>query len=128
MSCICYVPTKVPNHQTFPTHRVEKQSPVIPGGARSDNYHSVHWTKTRADQLFEYYLEEPLSMQCNRSDGFRFEGFDWEGAPITEFTPPRSTLRGNCQIPPELHWFKPLEVGHCDAFGECIYEDEKIKE
>ncbi|XP_062538904.1 tyramine beta-hydroxylase [Armigeres subalbatus] len=106
---------------------VEKQS-MTPGGARSDNYHSIHWTKTRSDQLFEYYLEEPLSMQCNRSDGFRFEGYDWEGAPITEFNPPRSTLRANCDIPPELHWFKPLEMGHCDVFGECIYEDEKIKE
>lgn len=101
---------------------------MSPAGARSDNYHSIHWTKTRSDQLFEYYLEEPLSMQCNRSDGFRFEGYDWEGAPITEFSPPRSTLRANCDIPLELRWFKPLEVGHCDVFGECIYEDEKIKE
>ncbi|XP_055585811.1 tyramine beta-hydroxylase [Uranotaenia lowii] len=110
---------------------VEKQ-PVDPDGARSTNYRGIHWTRTRAEQLFEYYLEEPLSMQCNRSDGLRFEGFDWEGAPITEFSPPKPStdaeLDGRCSIPSELHWFKPLEMGKCDAFRDCIYAEEKIKE
>ncbi|XP_055615641.1 tyramine beta-hydroxylase [Toxorhynchites rutilus septentrionalis] len=107
---------------------VEKQATVDPDGARSENYRSIQWTKTRAEQLFEYYLEEPLSMQCNRSDGMRYEGFDWEGAPITEFSPPRKTLKTSSRVSPELKWFKPLEVGKCDAFGECIYADEKLKE
>ncbi|XP_058445069.1 tyramine beta-hydroxylase isoform X1 [Malaya genurostris] len=107
---------------------VEQQNTVRPGEGRSDNYHNIQWTKARADQLLEYYLEEPLSMQCNRSDGFRFDGFNWEGAPVTEFSPPRRTLKEHCKIPSELHWFKPLEVGKCDAFGDCIYADEKIKE
>uniref|UniRef100_A0A8D8CEN9 Tyramine beta-hydroxylase n=2 Tax=Culex pipiens TaxID=7175 RepID=A0A8D8CEN9_CULPI len=107
---------------------VEKQIGVDPDGARSENYHQIRWNRPRADQLFEYYLEQPLSMQCNRSDGQRFEGFEWEGAPVTEFSPPRPALRESCHVSEELHWFKPVSVGKCDAFGECIYAEEKIKE
>lgn len=46
-------------------------------------YRTIEWTQPRVNELFTMYTNEPLSMQCNRSDGGRFEGFRWENAPIT---------------------------------------------
>ncbi|KAG8233749.1 hypothetical protein J437_LFUL003819 [Ladona fulva] len=46
----------------------------------SDNYGSVRWSPLEASLLSKVYEETPLSMQCNRSDGRRFQG-EWEGAP-----------------------------------------------
>ncbi|XP_035789242.1 tyramine beta-hydroxylase-like [Anopheles albimanus] len=113
---------------------VEKQERVVPGGARSDNYRAIHWTRTRANELLDVYLAEPLSMQCNRSDGTRFPGYDWEGAPITPFKlptvhPPTAAKEPRCpRTPAPLAWFKPLAEGHCDRFGECLYAEQKLKE
>uniref|UniRef100_A0AAG5DPF1 DOMON domain-containing protein n=1 Tax=Anopheles atroparvus TaxID=41427 RepID=A0AAG5DPF1_ANOAO len=118
---------------------VENQTSVVPGGARSNNYKSIHWTQTRAEELMDVYLTEPLSMQCNRSDGSRFDGFVWEDAPITQvkFPKPTSSSGYNQEIrttaktlcsQPTMNWFKPLMEGRCDRFGECIYAESKLKE
>lgn len=90
-------------------------------GGRFDNYRSIEYTKPRIDELYTMYIQEPLSMQCNRSDGYRFAGYNWEGAPITE---------AEIQVP--LHRDEvcenynpfgviPLEQGDCGYLGECIY-------
>ncbi|CAH2250212.1 jg6910 [Pararge aegeria aegeria] len=43
------------------------------------NYLSIRpWTPLRAKALHTLYTESPISMQCNKSDGNRFQG-DWEG-------------------------------------------------
>lgn len=47
-----------------------------------DNYLSITpWTRLRANTLHDLYTESPISMQCNKSDGTRFQG-DWEGIKI----------------------------------------------
>ncbi|KFB41858.1 AGAP010485-PA-like protein [Anopheles sinensis] len=119
------------NYFTY-MREVENQTSVVPGGARSENYKSIHWTRTRADELLDVYLTEPISMQCNRSDGTRFEGFHWEDAPITPFKLPTgsraSAKSGKTCHPLTLSWFKPLVEGRCDRYGECIYADSKVKE
>lgn len=66
------------------------------------------------------YVQEPLSMQCNRSDGNRFEGFNWEGAPITPVKIQLPIHRQNCENY-NPYWMNPLEEGACDLLGECIY-------
>lgn len=87
---------------------------------RSENYKAIRWTDTRVMELFSVYTQEPLSMQCNRSDGFRFEGYEWEGAPIT---PVKVQLlgRGDEACRRDHFWKKPIEDGLCDLLGECIY-------
>lgn len=87
---------------------------------RSENYKAIRWTVTRVMELYAVYTQEPLSMQCNRSDGTRFEGFNWEGAPIT---PVKVQLlpRGDLSCHRERFWKKPIEDGLCDLLGECIY-------
>ncbi|XP_052870102.1 tyramine beta-hydroxylase [Anopheles cruzii] len=117
---------------------VEKQTQIVPDGARSENYRSIRWTRGRVNELLDVYVSEPLSMQCNRSDGGRFEGFEWEDAPITPFRRPvrlqpaptmgKYAKDGCTGSPPALRWFKPLAEGHCDRFGECIYSETKQKE
>lgn len=100
---------------------MEHQNKIKIGGARSHNYRSIDWNKPRVDELYTMYIQEPLSMQCNRSDGIRFDGFNWEGAPLTE---------ANIQV--LLHRDKvcenynpfgviPLAQGDCGYLGECIY-------
>lgn len=102
-------------------HSREQQTQLISGGARSENYGSIDWTKSRIDELFTTYIREPLSMQCNQSDGSRFAGYNWEGAPTTQV---------DIQVP--LHRWEvcknynplvaiPLEQGDCGYLGECIY-------
>lgn len=98
----------------------EKQRIKV-GGARSANYRAIRWTNTRVDELYALYTQEPLSMQCNKSDGFRFDGFNWEGAPITPVkiqVPDRAD--GNCKR--NQYWTKPIEDGLCDLLDECIYQ------
>ncbi|CAK1580485.1 unnamed protein product [Parnassius mnemosyne] len=52
------------------------------------NYLSIKpWTPLRASALNALYTESPISMQCNKSDGNRFQG-DWEGLPIPKITLP----------------------------------------
>lgn len=105
----------------FSIFRREHQNKVSIHGARSQNYRSIEWTKPHIDELYGMYIQEPLSMQCNQSNGYRFPGYDWEGAPITQ---------ASIQIP--LHRFEacenfnpygviPLEQGDCGYLGECIY-------
>lgn len=48
-----------------------------------ENYLSIEWSKRRSDELIQFYLNAPLSAQCNRSDGNRFPGF-WTGLPPTK--------------------------------------------
>nr|AKL78855.1 tyramine beta hydroxylase [Chilo suppressalis] len=51
-------------------------------GSPRENYLAVNpWTPLRANALKELYTESPISMQCNKSDGNRFQG-DWEGLPL----------------------------------------------
>lgn len=52
------------------------------------NYLSIHpWTPLRVKALNALYTESPISMQCNRSDGNRFQG-DWEGITVPKITLP----------------------------------------
>ncbi|XP_059613065.1 tyramine beta-hydroxylase [Phlebotomus argentipes] len=88
-------------------------------GARSDNYRAIQWTKARVDILYTMYMREPLSMQCNRSDGHRFEGFAWEDAPVTPVPFEIPLERESCSF--RDFWTKPLAEGQCDLLGECIY-------
>lgn len=102
-------------------HRREHQEGIQSGGARSSNYRSIEWTKPRIDELFTMYIQQPLSMQCNQSDGQRFPGYNWEGAPITPVDIQVSLLRQ--EICENFNPFGviPLEQGECGYTGECIY-------
>lgn len=66
------------------------------------------------------YTQEPLSMQCNRSDGFRFDGFEWEGSKITPVTLQIPVQSGKCENYNPFGVI-PLEQGKCGFLGECIY-------
>lgn len=84
---------------------------------RAYNYKSIEWTLPHVNELLTMYTNEPLSMQCNKSDGHRFDGFNWEGAPITEvpIQPPfrySSCARGGKSL---------QNSDDCDMFGMCIY-------
>ncbi|XP_054744075.1 tyramine beta-hydroxylase [Anastrepha obliqua] len=98
----------------------EHQRGIKLNGARSKNYRSIKWTQPRVDQLYTMYIQEPLSMQCNKSDGYRFEDFDWEGAAVT---PVEIKIPMHGKLCPNYNplWLKPLEKGACDLLGECIY-------
>uniref|UniRef100_A0A034WQK7 Tyramine beta-hydroxylase n=1 Tax=Bactrocera dorsalis TaxID=27457 RepID=A0A034WQK7_BACDO len=98
----------------------EHQRGIRLSGARSKNYRSIKWTEPRVDQLYTMYIQEPLSMQCNKSDGYRFEGYNWEGAPVT---PVAIKIPMHSKLCPNYNplWLKPLEKGACDLLGECIY-------
>nr|CAA94391.2 tyramine-beta-hydroxylase [Drosophila melanogaster] len=101
--------------------RTEHQHGVHLNGARSSNYRSIEWTQPRIDQLYTMYMQEPLSMQCNRSDGTRFEGrSSWEGVAAT---PVQIRIPIHRKLCPNYNplWLKPLEKGDCDLLGECIY-------
>ncbi|KAI5633676.1 tyramine beta-hydroxylase [Phthorimaea operculella] len=53
-----------------------------------ENYLSVQpWTPLRVKALNTLYTESPISMQCNKSDGNRFQG-DWEGISIPKIKVP----------------------------------------
>ncbi|XP_034831774.1 tyramine beta-hydroxylase isoform X1 [Maniola hyperantus] len=45
------------------------------------------WTPLRAKALHMLYTESPISMQCNKSDGNRFQG-DWEGIRVPKIKLP----------------------------------------
>lgn len=98
----------------------EHQKTVNLNGARSKNYRSIKWTQPRIDQLYTMYVQEPLSMQCNKSDGHRFEGWQWEGVPITPVEIQVPIHRKSCHNYNPF-WMKPLDEGACDLLGECIY-------
>lgn len=90
------------------------------GGARSENYRSIDWTKTRIDELFATYVQEPISMSCNRSDGTHFDGYNWEGVASTPVKLQVAMHRATCS---KYNPFGviPLEQGRCGYLGECIY-------
>lgn len=98
----------------------EHQHKIRLNGARSANYHSIEWTQPRIDQLYTMYIQEPLSMQCNKSDGQRFNARNWEGVPTT---PVQIKIPIHRKLCPNYNplWLKPLEKGECDLLGECIY-------
>lgn len=102
------------------TYRKEDQ-PIDVTGARSENYRSINWTESHIDELYTMYVQEPLSMQCNRSDGHRFDGFNWEGAPITRAKVQVPIHRDACPQDYNSLGVIPLEQGRCGFLGECIY-------
>ncbi|XP_045498203.1 tyramine beta-hydroxylase [Colias croceus] len=62
------------------------------------NYLSIKpWTPLRAKSLDNLYTESPISMQCNKSDGNRFQG-DWEGIPIPKIKLPLQPQPRHCQL------------------------------
>lgn len=101
--------------------RREHQQKVSLNGTRSENYRSIEWTKPHVDELFGMYVQEPLSMQCNQSNGYRFPGYKWEGAPVTQasiMTPLKHFEVCENYNPYDVI---PLEQGECGYLGECIY-------
>ncbi|KAH8367012.1 hypothetical protein KR200_001524, partial [Drosophila serrata] len=105
--------------------RTEHQHGVHLNGARSSNYRSIQWSQPRIDQLYTMYVQEPISMQCNMSDGTRFqragvEHAGWEGVATT---PVQIRIPIHRKLCPNYNplWLKPLEKGECDLLGECIY-------
>lgn len=98
----------------------EHQKNIQINGARSENYRSIEWTKYRVDELWTMYTQEPLSMQCNRSDGYRFDNVEWEGSNITPVTLQLPVQNGKCENYNPFGVI-PLEQGKCGFLGECIY-------
>lgn len=84
------------------------------------NYRSIIWNQPKIDELYLMYIQEPLSMSCNKSDGNHFEGYNWEGAPITQVKV-QMPVRKNSKCMKPTKWMRPLQEGLCDIFGECIY-------
>ncbi|XP_002133496.2 tyramine beta-hydroxylase [Drosophila pseudoobscura] len=100
--------------------RTEHQRGIHLNGARSANYRSIEWSQPRVDQLYTMYIQEPLSMQCNTSDGGRFASQSWEGVAPTAVQIKIPIHRKLCPNYNPL-WLRPLEKGECDLLGECIY-------
>ncbi|EDW31042.1 GL15140 [Drosophila persimilis] len=100
--------------------RTEQQRGIHLNGARSANYRSIEWSQPRVDQLYTMYIQEPLSMQCNTSDGGRFASQSWEGVAPTAVQIKIPIHRKLCPNYNPL-WLRPLEKGECDLLGECIY-------
>lgn len=68
-------------------------------------------------------------MQCNRSNGLRFDGFEWENAPIPSFNLAPPDQSKTCSpVKSGIGWFRSLNNGLCDNYGDCIYADTKLKE
>lgn len=99
----------------------EHQQQVNVHGARSTNYRSIDWSKPHIDELYGMYVQEPLSMQCNQSNGYRFPGYDWEGTPITQATVQVPLRRFEACENFNPYGVIPLEQGDCGYLGECIY-------
>ncbi|CAH4028352.1 unnamed protein product [Pieris brassicae] len=60
------------------------------------NYLSIKpWTPLRTNSLHMLYSESPISMQCNKSDGNRFQG-DWEGIDIPKIKLPLKPVLRQC--------------------------------
>ncbi|KAK2157256.1 hypothetical protein LSH36_194g01002 [Paralvinella palmiformis] len=64
----------------------------------SDNYKSIDWSPLNVQLLQTYYDTAPLSMQCNRSDGARFPGVEWEGMPVPTVELPRAPDERPCLL------------------------------
>ncbi|XP_045448195.1 tyramine beta-hydroxylase [Melitaea cinxia] len=62
--------------------------PISRSSAPRGNYLAIApWTPLRARALHALYSEAPISMQCNKSDGNRFQG-DWEGIRVPKIKVP----------------------------------------
>lgn len=103
--------------------RNNHQSRIVSGGPRSANYVAIDWTKPLIDELFGLYTYDPLSMQCNRSNGERFEGADWEAAATVPYDLQLKPSRLDEWCPSRDHdeMDDPLEEGRCGYLGECEY-------
>ncbi|XP_041979262.1 tyramine beta-hydroxylase isoform X2 [Aricia agestis] len=79
--------------------RFEKEYDYMPisyTASPRHNYLSIQpWSPLRATALHGLYTESPISMQCNRSDGNRFQG-DWEGIRVPKIRFPLPPKRRNC--------------------------------
>lgn len=103
------------------SNRREHQQEVTLKGARSENYRAIDWIKPHIDELYGMYVQEPLSMSCNQSNGNHFPGFDWEGAPITEASIQVPMRRFDVCENYNPYGVVPIEQGDCGYLGECIY-------
>lgn len=105
-------------------HSVEQNEAVVPGGPRSDNFEAIHWTEQRnVDLLYSLYTNAPLSMQCNRSDGMRFDG-DWEGVPPVLYdvqVKMESAVADETCPGYNPYFLMPLQQGVCGYMGDCVY-------
>ncbi|CAH0715379.1 unnamed protein product, partial [Brenthis ino] len=62
------------------------------------NYLAIKpWTPLRAKALHTLYTESTISMQCNKSDGNRFQG-DWEGIKIPKIKLPLPEKLSSCSL------------------------------
>ncbi|XP_014367244.2 tyramine beta-hydroxylase [Papilio machaon] len=68
-------------------HRWDNMSISYSAPPRANYLAIKPWTPLRADALTALYTESPISMQCNKSDGNRFQG-DWEGLSIPKIKVP----------------------------------------
>lgn len=109
----------------FEWHRTEeKNAAVVPDGPRSQNFEAIDWTKARnVELLYSLYMHAPLSMQCNRSDGLRFDG-NWEGVPPVVYD---ARVKRAYPVPTELcpgynpYAMQPLDQGVCGFMHDCVY-------
>ncbi|XP_026327382.1 tyramine beta-hydroxylase isoform X2 [Hyposmocoma kahamanoa] len=61
--------------------------PILDSNSPRNNYLAIRpWTELRVAALHELYVTSTLSMQCNKSDGTRFQGA-WEGLLIPTMLP-----------------------------------------
>lgn len=61
-----------------------------------NNYLAIKpWTQLRASSLHALYTDSPISMQCNKSDGSRFQG-DWEGIRVPRIKLPLPAEQRMC--------------------------------
>lgn len=120
---LLYFPRSFIPNPKHPHSRKEHQPNIQMGNGRSANYRAIEWTQPRVDELFTMYIQDPLSMQCNQSDGNRFPGYDWEDAPITpvKIQMPIDSYRFCKNVFPPAKWSDSIQNGLCDMFGDCIY-------
>ena len=64
-------------------NRYEGQNTDVQKKGYSDNFNSIYWSLNNVKKLQTFYSLSPLSMQCNQSNGERFQG-DWNGIQVTK--------------------------------------------
>lgn len=84
---------------------------------RFETYRDIQWTNASAENLWKTYTTEPLSMSCNRTNGKKFDGFNFEGAPITVLADQRPRPIKSCS----KSGLSLQNTELCDKFGDCIY-------
>ncbi|CAH1797738.1 unnamed protein product [Owenia fusiformis] len=68
---------------------------ISPMKVVSKSYKSVRWDRVTTNLLEAFYMKEPISMQCNQSDGHRFPGH-WDDSEIPKITHPLPTPLRHC--------------------------------